>query len=460
LTLIQKTSLRAYRNFLHAQFESMTGEVLVQSYPYILNIDPASVCQLRCPSCPTGVENESKRVRNPASLRERVMMSTGFFDALLDEIGEYLFVIMLYNWGEPLLHRELPAFIRKAKESQIGIEFHTNLSLRMDDARMEDLLLSGVDVIDASLDGFSQETYQTYRRGGNFELAKTNITRLAAMRERLGLKTKIIWNFLVFRFNEHEIDTARRYCKRIGITFARRKAFIANPDWLPRDRQNEAEELKNPAPPQPKPANSGKNQQPRPCAWHYNYSAINANGSVSPCCAIWDEANDFGLIQPGTVSFRDVWNNNLYRKSRGAFANKPVPGLANVDSLCLHCAFGPDVQNLYAYLDPDVIEQFHRVIGDKDPLLNEGFRLLSNRASFLEFFTQHMGELFAQEHDLNIVRSVPQPVLGFPSGQMSISTKAYQSLKEKLKPYTARLFKRFPGLYFKGKALERRIFRT
>ena len=252
----QKTNRKAYLNYLHAQYEAMTGAVLVQSYPYILNLDPASVCQLRCPTCPTGVENESRRMRDPLMFRERAMMNTDFFDALLDEIGEYLFLIMLYNWGEPLLNRHLPAFIRKAKEYQICIEIHTNLSLRMDDARLENLLSSGVDVIAASLDGFTQETYQTYRRGGNFELAKTNIERLAAMRDRLGLKTEIVWNFLVFRFNEYEIDAVRRYCDQIGITFNRRDAFITNPDWLPSYRQNEAEALKNPIPPQSKPANS------------------------------------------------------------------------------------------------------------------------------------------------------------------------------------------------------------
>lgn len=456
---LQKTNSQAYLNYLHAQYEAMTGAVLVQSYPYILNIDPASVCQLRCPGCPTGIENESRRVRNPVVVRERVMMSTGFFEALLEEIGDYLFVIMLYNWGEPLLHRELPAFIRKAKEYQIGIDFHTNLSLRMDDARLENILSAGVDVIGVSLDGFSQETYQTYRRGGNFELAKTNITRLAEVRKRLGLKTEIVWNFLVFSFNEHEIDAARRYCDQIGITFNRRDAFIHNPDWMPSYRQNEAEQLRNPSPPQPASANSTVNRPPRPCAWHYSFSAINANGSVSACCATYDEQHDFGLLQPGTVSFRDVWNNNLYRKSRGAFANKPVPGLENVDSLCLHCTYGTGVQNLYGYLDPDVSAQFYRVIGDKDPLLSEGFHRLSNPASFLEFFTQHMGEIHAREHDLDIVLPAPSPASKPASGIASISLRGYQSLKDKLKPYTARLFKKFPSLYFRGKALEKRIMR-
>jgi MoaA/NifB/PqqE/SkfB family radical SAM enzyme len=456
----QKTNRKAYLNYLRAQYEAMTGAVLVQSYPYILNIDPASVCQLRCPTCPTGVENESRRVRNLVVFRERAMMNTDFFDALLYEIGEYLFFIMLYNWGEPLLNRHLPVFIRKAKEYQICVEIHTNLSLRMDDAHLENLLSSGVDVIAASLDGFSQETYQTYRRGGNFELAKTNIERLAAMRERLGLKTEIIWNFLVFRFNEHEIDTARRYCDQIGITFNRRDAFITNPDWLPSYRQSEAEQLKNPSPPQPKPANSGINQRSRSCAWHYRYSAINANGSVSPCCAPWDQKDDFGLIQPGTASFRDIWNNNLFRKSRGAFANKSVLGLENVDSLCLRCPYGPGVQNMYAHLDTGVIEQFHRVFDGKDPLLEEGIRRLSNSESFVQFYTQHMGELHALEYGLDNLQFATQSVLKSASSFKLISLGLYQSLKDKLKPYTARLFKKYPGLYFKGKALEKRIFRN
>ena len=150
----QKTNRGAYLNFLRAQFEAMTGQALVQSYPYIMNIDPVSVCQLRCPICPTGVENESKRLREPVIFRERARLNPGCFDSLLGEVGEYLFMLMLYNWGEPLLNRDLPVFIRKAKEYQIFVEIHTNLSLRIDDAYLESILSSGIDVIAASIDGY------------------------------------------------------------------------------------------------------------------------------------------------------------------------------------------------------------------------------------------------------------------------------------------------------------------
>ena len=53
----QKANRTAYLNFLHSKYEMMTGEVLVKSYPYYMGLDPTSICQLRCPSCPTGVEN-------------------------------------------------------------------------------------------------------------------------------------------------------------------------------------------------------------------------------------------------------------------------------------------------------------------------------------------------------------------------------------------------------------------
>jgi hypothetical protein len=263
----------------------------------------------------------------------------------------------------------------------------------------------------------------------------------------------------VFSFNEHEIDAARRYCDQIGITFNRRDAFIQNPDWLPSYRQNEAEQLRNPSPPQPAPADSMANRPPRPCAWHYSYSAINANGSVSACCATYNESLDFGLLQPGTVSFRDVWNNNLYRKARGVFANKPVPGLENVENLCLHCTFGPDVKYTYAYLDPDVSEQFHRIFGYDDPLLNDGFHQLSDPPGFTEYFTRHMGEFYALEHDLGISQPATHSAIESRPNFTPTSIKFYQNLKDKLKPYTAMLFKRFPSLYTKGKTVEKRIIR-
>src|SRR5215467_1461709 len=93
----------AYENFLTSKYEMWTGAVHVQSRPYYLIVDPTSHCQLRCPTCPTGVENASRKSGGNVRFRRRTFLSEEIYDAVLDELGDYLFLIMFYNWGEPLL---------------------------------------------------------------------------------------------------------------------------------------------------------------------------------------------------------------------------------------------------------------------------------------------------------------------------------------------------------------------
>jgi MoaA/NifB/PqqE/SkfB family radical SAM enzyme len=415
----QKVNRKAYINFLESRYERIRGKEIVKSLPYYLGLDPSSLCQLRCPLCPTGVENEGRRSGQKIQFRNRTMLTKELFDFLLDELGEYLFLIMFYNWGEPLFHKNLPYFIRKAKSYRIYTEIHTNLSLKISDQYIEDLLVSGIDDLAASIDGFSQETYQIYRRGGNFELAKRNIAKFTKARDRLGLKTNIIWNFLVFSFNEREIEATRNYCKDIGIIFNRREAFIDNPDWLPSYRKHEVSTS---------PTNDSNKQlrwiakrfirrretNPSTCAWHYNYSVVNADGSVSPCCAPWEQEHDFGMIHPGITSFADIWNNDMYRKSRIAFGHKAINGLDKIDTLCIHCPYSKDIQNLYSPLDLEVVNQFQRLYSGKDPLLEEAFDLLADHEKFIRFFKVNSNKFFLpEERDFSIYSETPSSAAAF-----------------------------------------------
>ena len=389
-----KLNQLAYQNFLLAKYERFTGKILVKSYPYFIGIDPSSICQLRCPSCPTGVENESRRTGSKTKFRNRTMLTQELFDALIDELGEYLFLIMFYNWGEPLLNKDLSGYIRKAKEFNIYTEIHTNLSIRMSDQFIEVLLCSGIDDIAASIDGFSHESYQIYRRGGNFGLVKENIERLACARDKLDLSTNIIWNFLVFSFNEHEIEDTRRFCAEHGIIFNQREAFIDNPDWLPSYRKREIkidESIKHKIRDIVQAFNPKKREMKKSsCAWHYSYSVVNADGSVSPCCAPWEQEHDFGNIEPGLISFADIWNNNKFQKSRSALAHKPIKGLNQVNTICLQCPYGENIQDLYSPLDVEVINQFDRVYGDSDSVLKQAFETYKNQKQFVDFFENNI----------------------------------------------------------------------
>jgi MoaA/NifB/PqqE/SkfB family radical SAM enzyme len=383
----QKANRSAFLNFLLAKYEMYTGKTRVSTLPYYLCIDPSDKCQLRCPTCPTGIENEGRRNRT-AELqpfrRERRLLTPELLTSVLDELGEYLFLAMFYNYGEPLLNTNLTSFIRKAKEYQIDTEVHTNLSLPLSDERIDDLLSSGLDRILASIDGFSQETYQVHRVGGDLALVKRNLERLVGARARLGSKTHISWGFLVFSFNEHEIPAVQRYCNELGIEFHRRDAFVDNPAWLPSYRRGETPWLV------PKEAllkkDATKGWSPLPgvergrsasaCGWHYGYSVVTGGGRVAPCCAVASDAYDLGELAPGQITFRDVWNNDNYAKSRAAFAGKDE-GLSEVETVCTRCPYPLAIHHLYSVHDAKVVGQFYRRFAGSEPVLRRAFDLFS-----------------------------------------------------------------------------------
>jgi len=390
----RKKNLSAFKNFLRTRYERLAGEVRVHSYPFHAFIDPSSICHLSCPTCPTGLENASKKTGQRMHYRNRTLMSMDLFNWLIDELGEYLFMISFFNWGEPLMNKNLPRFIKKAQALDIYTEIHTHLSLRLSDQAMEDLLLSGVDEIAVSIDGFSKETYPIYRRGGNLDLVLNNLERLKTLNDRLGLNTKIIWNFLVFSFNEHEVKTARKYCENLGVFFNPRDAYIdieKNPDWLPSYRRGEANK-KAGEPLSPK-------EPGRSCAWHYYYSVVNSDGSVSPCCALWDQSNDFGTILTGTTCFADIWNNSLFMKARSLFSSKITIQFPEIKTYCEKCP-SEGLKDLFSF-DQQVRLRFKEIFSGAEPLMEECFRLLDHKEEFLDFY-QNIFNAEAPKFSINI----------------------------------------------------------
>lgn len=393
-----KNNRAAFANFLRAKYDAYTGAATAHSYPYYLILEPSDICQLRCPTCATGRENESKRLgrTEPRPRDQRRVMKPELFDALLDELGPYLFMIKFYNWGEPLLNKSLPGFVHKAHMQGIETEVHSNLSLPLDQDRAEALLTAGLDTLVGSIDGFSQETYEVHRVGGDLALVKKNLELLAATRDRLGLNTRIIYKMLVFKHNEHELKAAGRYCRALGIQFSTDEAGIYDESWLPSHRTGEkphqpkmwhdpaqrewVEDYFGPHEREPfyAPYRDGdKGSTPNYCSWHYGVSVVTGGGPVSPCCGTAKARDDFGTVIAGETTFRDVWNNENFRHSRRVLAGETPAGASEPETVCDHCYFPRMVQHVYSVHDVQVAAAFHRHIGRKEPALEAGFRIMN-----------------------------------------------------------------------------------
>lgn len=119
-----------------------------------LVIEPASACNLRCPYCLTGAGEVG---------RPRALMTLALYERLLEQLGDRLFELEAFHWGEPLLNPHLATMIATASARGIATTINTNLSLYLERDRAEQLVAAGLTELTVSIDGARQETYEQYR---------------------------------------------------------------------------------------------------------------------------------------------------------------------------------------------------------------------------------------------------------------------------------------------------------
>jgi hypothetical protein len=77
---------------------------------------------------------------------------------------------------------------------------------------------SGLNFLFLSIDGASQDSYGRFRRGGDFELCLRNIRELVEVkRERSSATPFLLWRFLTFEHNVHEVEAARQLAAELGV---------------------------------------------------------------------------------------------------------------------------------------------------------------------------------------------------------------------------------------------------
>jgi MoaA/NifB/PqqE/SkfB family radical SAM enzyme len=362
--------LRAFTNAGRLRLNMLLRREAVRNYPVKAYVEPTLFCNLRCPACPTGQQ---------FGLRPSATIDVNLFKQALDQVGPYLFELNMFNWGEPLLHKQTPEMIRYAKDKGVEmVMLSSNLSVPLTDDYVERLVASGLDKIIIGLDGASAETYTKYRRKGDIELVRRNMMRIREAKERLGSATpEVTWQFLVFRHNEHEIGVAQSLYREWGADLldvhgaempAGEEGF--EPSTIPEYNiydpthayRRQQEEYK---------------QTGKPCSWLYGVFLLNPNGKVSPCCAVPDEADDFGEYGLGG-SFLDTYNSPRFRQARSGkdagakergrarkYASLPVMGVPqkSAELVCSNCPIPYDQNEALRTIDDaaeGLLQSFHR----------------------------------------------------------------------------------------------------
>ena len=319
--------LRFYVNWIRANLEMFFRVKKVRARPLQITIDSSNICQLACPICPTGMK---KHDRPTGKAKEDLFLN------LLKEVGDYLFVVNFFNWGEPFVNSDVTfSWIAAARKKGIRARVSSNLSLELSDEKIQKICASGIHTLVVSLDGATQETYLKYRRNGNFERVMSNLRRIVAEKARLGRGPRIIWQFLVFSHNEHEVPAARALAKEMGvdeIRFSAPQVDEAAGIYAAADPMYHSELSKVHT---KLPFESQFPENRDSCVWHYMCAVINWDGALSPCEILYKKTQDFGTLgESGQFSFREVYNSPSYQAAR---AGSPRVADAVEPLVCFRC---------------------------------------------------------------------------------------------------------------------------
>lgn len=312
-----KLTPKRMTNLWLSRIEGMQGRTKLYSLPIRLTVEASNACNLGCPACFTGLGETNGRRKS--------LMTMELYRRLLDELGDYLFEMEFYSWGEPLLSKFIFEMIGEATAKGISTTISSNFSIPWNEEKSERLVRSGLHRLGVSLDGATQERYEIYRRKGNIETVLRNCRMVAEAKRKLGSSTPhMIWEFHVFKHNVEDIELAKQLAAEIGMDIAVSKGWQTGEEWDNGGQYNFFSQA-----------------IPFPCLFLWHYGVVNTDGGVAPCCGSFYPEDDMGKlsIEPGELgatTFREVWNGERFQTARRLFSSRTGPTEVK-KSICYEC---------------------------------------------------------------------------------------------------------------------------
>lgn len=294
--------------------------------PMTISVEPTTACNLRCPECPSGLRSFSRDTGN---------LKADFFRETIDQLYKQLIYLIFYFQGEPYINPSFLDMVRYANDKGIYTVTSTNGHFLSID-NCEKTIASGLDRIIISVDGTTQETYESYRKEGKLEVVLQGAKNLVKTKKEMKSATPhIIFQFLVVKPNEHQIPDIYQLAKEIGVDEVKLKTAqlydhkFGNP-LMPtqakysRYQENEHGEF------------SIKNKLDDHCWKLWHACVITWDGMVVPCCFDKDASHRLGDLKK--ESFEDIWNGGEYLK----FRKRILKGRDTID-ICQNCTEGCQV---------------------------------------------------------------------------------------------------------------------
>ena len=300
-----------------------TGKVTQWGLPMTISIEPTTACNLRCPECPSGLRAFSRPTGN---------LKQDFFRKTIDELHKQLIYLIFYFQGEPYINPGFLDMVKYAKDKGIYTITSTNGHF-LNNANAKKTIESGLDRMIISVDGTTQETYENYRKEGNLESVLQGARNIVKWKKEMNSTTPhTIFQFLVVKPNEHQIDEIYKIAEEIGIDEVKLKTaqvyeYEQGNDLIPTiEKYSRYKKNIN-------GTYSVKNKLLNHCWKLWHACVITWDGLVVPCCFDKDAQHRLGDMKD--KPFKEIWHGEDYDK----FRKQLLKGRDQID-ICKNCTEG------------------------------------------------------------------------------------------------------------------------
>jgi radical SAM protein with 4Fe4S-binding SPASM domain len=294
--------------------------------PMSISIEPTTSCNLRCPECPSGLRSFT---------RPTGMLKQDLFTNLIDQLAPTLPYLIFYFQGEPYLNTSFLDMVKYAATKGIYTATSTNGHYLTEQASRK-TIESGLDRLIISIDGTTQETYESYRVGGKLEKVIQGTKNIVRLKKELKSQTPhVIFQFLVVKQNQHQIEEVKKLAHELGVDEVALKTaqiydyengseFIPSIDQYSRYRKNDNGTY------------SIKNKLLDHCWKMWHSCVITWDGKVVPCCFDKDAHYVLGDLTKNT--FKEIWEGDKYNQFRASLLRS-----RSEIEMCRNCTEGTKV---------------------------------------------------------------------------------------------------------------------
>ncbi|KAA0993754.1 SPASM domain-containing protein [Dyadobacter aurulentus] len=307
-------------------YSKMTGNPVHWGMPIAISFEPTTSCNLRCPECPSGLRSFT---------RPTGMMEEQLYKKTIDELADTLLYLIFYFQGEPYLHPKFFELVEYAHNKGIYTATSTNAHY-LTDEKAKKTVESGLDRLIISIDGTTQDVYQQYRVGGNLEKVLEGTRNIIKWKKELKSSTPhVIFQFLVVKPNEHQIEDVKKLAEEMGVDEIGFKTaqiydYEEGSDLIPTiDKYSRYK----------KEAGGGysiKNKFVDHCWKMWHSCVITWDGAVVPCC--FDKDAEYKLGDMKRQTFRQLWRGKKYEDFRASL----IRSRSEIE-MCKNCTEGTQV---------------------------------------------------------------------------------------------------------------------